>query len=156
MEGIPRSPRLTLQIPKELIQTSTDSELVLHMAYMLNGDKLVWDIGGLYLYKDQNRQTYLGLERHVKPGDDSSKDLLETWSQMNSHGAGFNGVAGHDEQFKKYWIHQALSASWNYPGVDPSAAVLYDVFYGTEASVYPRDLEDSERRLLQATRILER
>jgi len=151
-----QSPRLTLQIPKELIQTSTDSELVLHMSYMLNGDKLVWDIGGLYLYKDQNRQTYLGLERHVKPADESSKDLLETWSRMNSRGAGFNGVAGHDEQFKQYWIHQALSASWNYPGVDPSAAVLYDVFYGTEASAYPRDLEDSERRLLQATRILER
>jgi S1-C subfamily serine protease len=150
-----QSPRLTLQIPKELIETSTDSELVLHMAYMLNGDKLVWDIGGLYLYKDQNLQTYLGLERHVKPADDSSKDLLETWKLMSSHSAGFNGVAGHDEYFKQYWIHQSLSASWNYPGVDPNAAVLYDVFYGTGRDMYPRDLEDSERRLMQATRILE-
>jgi hypothetical protein len=34
--------------------------------------------------------------------------------------------------------------------------VLYDVFFGTAANVYPRDLEDSERRLVQATRILER
>lgn len=150
-----QSPRLTLQVPKELIQTSPDSELVLHMAYMLNGDKLIWDIGGVYLYKDQNRQTYIGLERHVKPADDSSKDLTETWKLMSSRGAGFNGVAGHDEQFKQYWIHQSLSAPWNYPGVDPSAAVLYDVFYGTEAGMYPRDLEDSERRLMQATRILE-
>ena len=108
-----QSPRLALQIPTELVQTSADSELVLRMAYMLNGDKLVWDIGGLYLYRDQNRQTYIGLERHVKPAEDSSKDLLETWSQMNSHGAGFNGVAGHDEQFKKYWIHEALSPAYS-------------------------------------------
>jgi serine protease Do len=150
-----QSPRLALQVPKELMQTSADSELELRMAYMLNGDKLAWDIGGLYLYKNQDRQIYLGLERHVKPTDDSSKDLLETWGQMNSRGPGFNGVAGHDEHFQKYWIHQAISASWNYPGVDPSATVLYDVFYGTEANVYPRDLEDSERRWVQATHILE-
>jgi serine protease Do len=150
-----QSARLTLQVPKELIQTSDDSELVVHMAYMLNGDNLVWDVGGLYLYKDQNRRIYVGLERHVKPAGDSTKELLETWDQMSSQSAGFNGVAGHDEQFKKYWIHEAVSASWNYPGVDPSAAVLYDVFFGTETNVYPRDLEDSERRLLQATRILE-
>jgi hypothetical protein len=150
-----QSARLTLQLPKELIQTSADSELVLHMAYMLDGDNLVWDVGGLYLYKDQNRRIYVGLERHVKPASDSTNELLETWDQMSSHSAGFNGVAGHDEQFKQYWIHEAVSAAWNYPGVDPSAAVLYDVFFGTAASVYPRDLEDSERRLLQATRILE-
>jgi hypothetical protein len=30
------------------------------------------------------------------------------------------------------------------------------VFYGTQASDYPRDLEDTERNLIQATRILER
>ena len=151
-----QSPRLTLQIPKELMQTSAESELELHMAYMLNSGKLVWDVGALYLYKDQSRQTYLGLERNGKPADDSTKDILDKWTHMSSRGPGFNGVAGHDQEFKQYWIHEALSASWNYPGVDPSAGVLYDVFYGTEASAYPRDLEDSERRLVQATRILER
>jgi hypothetical protein len=43
-----QSPRLTLQIPKELIQTSTDSELVLHM--------------GLYA---ERRQTHLGYRRSI-------------------------------------------------------------------------------------------
>jgi hypothetical protein len=150
-----QSPRLTLQIPKTLVDTSNDSELVLNMAYMLDGEQVVWDIGGLNLYQNHTRKTYVGFARHSKPSEDSAPDLLQTWNQMNTHGVGFNGVAGHDEQFKGYWIHESISAPWNYPGVDPKASVLYDVYLGTEASAYPRDLEESERRLVQATHILE-
>lgn len=152
-----QSARLTIQVQRDLLETSTDSELELHMAYMLDGDKLTWDIGALSLYKDQNRHTYVGLERHVKPADDSAKDLMETWNRMTVHGAGFNGLAGHDEDFRNYWIHNAVSAAPSRgSGADASAAVLYDLFYNTEASVYPRNLEDTERRLVQSTRILER
>ena len=150
------SARLKVQIPKTLVNTGDDSELVLRMAYMLDGDKAVWDVGGLNLYQNRTRQTYVGLERHVKPADESATELLQTWNQMSSHGLGFNGVAGHDEQFKEYWIHEAVSAPWSYPGVDPKAAVLYDVYFGAQAAVYPRDMEESERRLVQATHILER
>jgi serine protease Do len=151
-----QSPRLTLQMPKDLIENSADSELELHMAYMLDGGKLVWDVGGLYLYKDQNRHTEMGVERHVKPADDSAKDLLETWNRMNARGPGFDGIAGHDDGFRNYWIHDAVSApSSKSPGIDPGAAVLYDVYYNTDANVYPRNMEDIERRLVQATHILE-
>jgi hypothetical protein len=151
------SPRLAVQLPANLVESSADSELVLHMTYMLAGDKLAWDVGGLYLYKDDSHHTYVGLERHVKPAEDSGKDLVETWKQMSVRGPGFNRVAGHDDEFRNYWIHDAVSASSaNIAGIDPGVSVLYDVFYGTDASAYPRDLEDTERRLVQATRILER
>jgi serine protease Do len=150
-----QTPRFSMQIPSDVLQTSPDSELVVHMAYMLNDDKLFWGIGGLNLYKDQARHTYVGLERHAKPAADSDKDLMETWNQMSSRGASFNGVAGHDDKFAEYWIHESQSAAWSYPGVDPSATVLYDVFYAAGASAYPRDLEDHERALVQATHILE-
>jgi serine protease Do len=152
-----QSPRLTLQMPKDLIETSPDSELELHTAYMMSGGKLVWDVGGLYLYRDHKRHTYIGLERHVKPSDDSAKDLLETWNEMTARGPGFNGVAGHDIDFKNYWIHDAVSApAASAPGLDPNSTVLYDVYYGTESDSFPRDMENAERRLIQATRILER
>jgi serine protease Do len=151
-----QSARLTMQIQRDLLETSADSELEVHMAYMLDGDKLAWDIGALSLYKDQNRHTYVGLERHVKPADDSAKELMETWNRMSVHGGGYNGLAGHDEDFRNYWIHNAVSAPPSKgPSSDLPAAVLYDVFYNTESSVYPRNLEDVERRLIQSTRILE-
>lgn len=152
-----QSPRLQLQLPKDLIGTSASSDLVLSLGYMLDGARLTWDVGGIYLYKNEQRQTGVGLMRHVKPAADAQPDVLDTWSRMASRGAGFAGVAGHDDAFKSYWIHESLSApSEKTPGIDPGATVLYDVYYLTDAKAYPRDLEDSERQLLLATHVLER
>lgn len=151
------SDRVALQIPKDLADLSAQSELVLRMTYILDGQRLTWDVGGLQVYKDLDQQTYVGLERHVKPTDESARSLLQTWNQMRTHGAGFDGVAGHDADFRSYWIHDAVSAAdLKEPGIDPNASVLYDVYYGTQGSVYPRDMEGTEHRLLEGTRILER
>lgn len=152
-----RSARLTLQIPKDLAGINPQSELALHMTYIRDGKQVTWDVGAIYLYEDQDEHTYVGLERHVKPTDASARDLLETWNEMRTHGPEFNRVAGHDADFRTYWIHDAVSAPQDSsPGLDPNARVLYDVFYDTQDSVYPRDIEDIERRLIQATHILER
>jgi len=151
-----RSPRLTLQLPADLAALSPQSELMLEMTYILDGERLTWDVGGLQLYKDPDEHTYLGLQRHVKPADETARELLETWNNMRTHGPGFNRVAGHDTEFKSYWIHDALGApQTGGPGNDPDDKVLYDVFYGTDANSYPQDVEETERRLIQATRILE-
>ncbi len=151
-----RSPRVTLQLPKDVVDASSSSELVLHMAYMLDREQLDWDVGGVYLYKDTARHTYVGLERHIKPTDASAKDLLETWNQMRERGPGFNRVAGHDDEFRNYWIHDVAGPpSASTPGIDPAAGVLYDVFYDTDASAYPSDLEERERRLIKTTQVLE-
>jgi hypothetical protein len=152
-----RSPRVTLQLPADLASLTPQSELALHMTYIQDGERLSWDVGGIYLYKDPDQHTYVGLQRHVKPADESARALMETWNNMRTHGPGFNRIAGHDTEFKQYWIHDAVSAARAQdPGNDPNASVLYDVFYITQDSVYPRDLEETERRLIQATRILER
>lgn len=152
-----RSPRLTLRLPTDVVEASGGSELVLHMAYMLDHDQLNWDVGAVYLYKDPTHHTYVGLERHIKPTDDSATDLLDTWNQMRDRASAYNGIAGHDDGFRNYWIHNVASApSPSSPGIDPTAGVLYDVFYDTDARVYPNDLEDRAHRLIQATRVLER
>jgi S1-C subfamily serine protease len=143
------SQRLTLRLPRNLVNLSDDSQIDLRMAYLLNGEKLVWDVAGVYVFADQDRKTYVGLERHVKPASESDKALTELWERMSTHGPGFNRVAGHDESYEHYWIHDALGA----PG---SSSVLYDVYYGTQSSVYPREMEDTERNLTQATHVLER
>lgn len=151
------SPRLALKLPADIVETSPGSELVLHMAYMLDQGKLNWDVGGLYVYKDSSHHTYVGLERHTKPTDDSDSALTDEWNQLRDRSSNYNGIAAHDEEFRNYWIHNVASApSPDSPGVDPSANVLYDVFYDTDARAYPNDLEERAHRLLQATRVLER
>jgi hypothetical protein len=151
------TPRLSLQIPLALAGFSAGSELTVDMTYLMEGGKLNWDIGALYLYKDLGEQTYIGLRRHVRPTDESAHELLTTWDEMRAHGRGFNRLAGHDGDFKSYWIHDSVSAPMvTGPGLDPEAKVLYDVFYNTTTSSYPQDLEETERQLIHGTHILER
>jgi hypothetical protein len=152
-----RSPRLTLRLPADVVEATASSELVLHMAYMLDRDQLSWDVGGLYLYQDAGHHTYVGLERHIKPTDDSATDLLDVWNEMRDRTSSYNGVAGHDDAFRNFWIHNVAGAvSPSSPGADPTTGVLYDVFYDTDSRVYPNDLEERAHRLIQATRVLER
>jgi hypothetical protein len=152
-----QSALLGLYLPTDLLHSTADSELELHTTYTLHADKLEWGVGGLYLYKDRDRHQYVGVERHPKPTDESAKDLLETWQRMSTRGPGFNGVAGHDDGFRQYWIHDALSAPLaTGPDIDPTATTLYDVYYYTDAQVYPRDMEEIEHRLIRSTRVLER
>jgi hypothetical protein len=150
------STRLDLQLTSETLKLTPESELELHMAYFMEGDRPVWDVGAIYVYTDADHRTYAALERHVKPRDDSSKQMLDLWTQIHDRGPGFNGMAGHDEEYKQYWIHEVLSAPMaSRPGVDPKANVLYDVFYATQRSSFPMDLEENERRLVGSTHILE-
>jgi hypothetical protein len=153
-----QSPRLTLQVPKTVLAWTADSELELRMTYLQTEGKLSWDVGGLVLYQDRQHHTDVFLQRHVKPVDDSAKDLLETWNRMSVRGLGFSGVAGHDDNFNNFWIHDALSApAAKATGIDPTAQVLYDVGFETQSDeAYPRDLEAVQKRLVQGTRILER
>jgi S1-C subfamily serine protease len=151
------SPRLTMQLPADLIEDPAHGTLEMNTSYVLSNGKLRWDAGALYYYKDQARHSWIGLERHVRPADDTAGELLETWKRMSVRGPGFNGTAGHDEDFKNYWIHDAISAATaQHAGIDPAATVLYDIGYTTDAEVYPRKLEDIERRLIHGVHILER
>jgi len=151
------SARLNLQLTGDVMKLTAASELELRMAYAMDGKRLAWDVGGVYVYADSDRRTSVGVERHVKPRDDASKELLDVWTQMHERGPGFNGIAGHDEEYRHYWIHNVVSAPFPAkPDIDPQATVLYDVYYFTERSSFPMDIEDNGRRLLRSTHILER
>jgi hypothetical protein len=123
-----------MQLPPDLIEDPAHGTLEMNTSYVLSNGKLRWDAGALYYYKDQARHSWIGLERHVRPADDTARELLETWKRLSVRGPGFNGTAGHDEDFKNYWIHDAISAATpQHPGIDPTATVLYDIGYTTDA-----------------------
>jgi hypothetical protein len=152
-----RSRRLALQLGPDVLPVTSASTLMLSMAYTLDGGVLDWGVGGVNVYRDDSRQNYIGLERHIEPADSpAAKDLLDAWRRMSRHGPGFQGVAAHNDDYTTYWIHDALGVpSASAPGNDPADRVLYDAYYVTNASVYPRDLEQRERLLLQDAQVLE-
>ena len=150
------SSRVAITIAPEVLKVDDDGELSMRMTYIADDKKLAWDIGALILYKDAKRKTFVFLERHAKPALEAGSNLLDTWSKMAARGPGFEGIAGHDDDFSNFWIHESVSAVGAGPGVDPLANVLYDLGLGTDARVMPRDMEDSLHQMMRGLRVLER
>jgi hypothetical protein len=153
------SPRLALSVPRQVLATTDESVLVLEMSYFLDGEALVWDVGALRLWKEDERKTYVAAERHAQPQDSNDTELADQWQQIRGRRAGYNGVAGHDAAYKSYWIRDVFSApaaSASAPGVDPAARVLYTLGYGTDTNSLPHDLEESLRLLRRGMQVLER
>jgi len=151
------STRLKFQVPSEVMRVTDESTLQLEMSYFLDAGKLAWDVAGIRLWAEETQKTYVVARRHAKPVDDTSASLTDDWNEVAQRGSAFRGVAGHDSEFKNYWIADvALAPGQTTPGADASASVLYSLGYGTEASKYPRDLTDSFALIRAGTQVLER
>ena len=151
------SPRLKLQVPTEVLSIGDESTLQLEMSYYLDAGKLTWDVGGIRLWAEETQKTYVVARRHAKPVDDKSATLTDDWNEVARRGPSFRGVAGHDSEFKNYWIADvAMAPGQTTPGADATASVLYSLGYGTEASKFPRDLADTFALIRGGTQVLER
>ncbi|HEX4377566.1 MAG TPA: serine protease [Steroidobacteraceae bacterium] len=152
-----QSPQFQVTLAKELMGTTNDSILDFAMNFRASGPDLIWDVGGIYLYKDDQRETSLGVVRYLKPGPSAPQDEKQNWAQMLTRAPTYNDVAGHNADYTKFWIRESLSANArDAASIDPNTNVLYDVYYETAARVYPDDMLSTERRLVGATRVLER
>lgn len=151
------SPLITVKVPPQVMVTSDESTLLLAMSYFMSGGKLAWDVGSLRLSREENQKTFVSVRRRPKPATNSDQHLEDEWTQISTRAAGYNGSATHDADFKNYWITDVVSAPRpSAPGVDPGAAVLYVIGYGTEASQVPRELAETLAILRGGTQVLER
>ncbi len=151
------SPRLKLQVPTEVFGVNEESTLELAMYYLSDGSKLTWDVGEVRLWAEETQKTYVVARRHVKPADDTNPTLTEEWNEVAQRGSSYRGVAGHDSEFKNYWIADvAMAPGQTSAGADATASVLYSIGYGTEANKVPRELADSFALIRSGMQVLER
>ncbi|HEY8053037.1 MAG TPA: serine protease [Steroidobacteraceae bacterium] len=140
------SPRLQFD-SAGVLKPGTRSSLDLLMAYMLDADKLVWDVAGVVLHEDRDKKTFLGAYRQPKPTVDAGKEERERWEHMSQRDGDFSGVPGHDSQMKSFWIRTVAA------GAGPAS--LYELVYNTDSPLLPRDLEETGTKLPKALRVRE-
>jgi hypothetical protein len=146
------SPRLRLDTTG-LISVDDKSSLDVQMAYILDGAGLVWDVAGLVVHQDRDRNTLVAAYRQPKPGEDASKERRDRWDHMSKREAEFNGRPGHDENFTDFWIRTVAAAD---PAAkSPQPRPLYEIVYSTDRSLLPREMEDMRDRLAGAVKITE-
>jgi hypothetical protein len=151
-----RSPRLALDFPVAVIVPDDQNTVELRMSYFLDHGMLAWDVGAVHVWQDELHKSYAGAYRHARPTRGVDRKMDDAWDRMRNRMSGFNGTAGHDAEFGKYWIRDVVSAPGPAPGLDPAATVLYELGMGTEESRYPHELEQAFGLLRAATQVLER
>jgi S1-C subfamily serine protease len=150
------SARMKAAVPADLLKLSDGSRLSLNMLYLLDGEKLVWDIGALTLMEDLEGETYVGAYRQPKPASDAGRELLQRWDRMLKRDVDFNGTVRHDQNFTAMSITTALGRKMTTEErPDPSSTVLYEVVYRTDDRLLPREMDARKRKLMQALTILE-
>jgi hypothetical protein len=131
--------------------------LTLRTVFLLDNDKLTWDVGGVGISEDQQENSFVMATRQSKPPADADKEVEQRWDRLRSRRPPFNSLPMPDPDRKSFWIATAIGAqrgATNEP--DPNAAVLYEITYSTEADQLPRDLEERQRLVLRGSRVLER
>jgi len=152
------SKRVKFSIPSATLKFQDRSQLVLHMAYTMENDKLTWDVGGIASFADEDGENYLSVTRHTKPDADAKTAQLQLWEKLRTRTAPYDNLAlPRRAESRSFWIATAASAQKSgMAAIDASTTVLYDVSYGTADDVLPRDVEERHRLVVRDLKVLER
>jgi serine protease Do len=145
--------RFETTVPATLMKMDGQSKLLVDMAYMYDGQRVVWDIGGAWWFRDAEQKSYVGLWRQVRPPATAKLDLRNRFSDLQEKRAPYDGQPVRDgaDTFTTSTMIQA-------PGTT-AAMVSGDVAYALTLRVehHPSLEQISAQReaTLKATRILE-
>src|SRR6185437_4692224 len=73
-----------------------DSVLSLAFSFFKDGEKVVWDVGGLAFGESIQKNNWLIIQRTPKPGASLPERLQSDWAKMSSGQFPFNGQAVDD------------------------------------------------------------
>ncbi|HEU4604025.1 MAG TPA: S1C family serine protease, partial [Steroidobacteraceae bacterium] len=150
-----RSARFDLDAPAELLALKSDSPLQVRTAFMKDGERLRLDVAGLFLQEKREGESYVGVFRQPKPGNEAGKALLDRWDHMLKLDEEFDSARGFDRDMHKFWKRTAVSARPIDKDAD-EAKVMYEVICGREGQLVPREIDEMQERLLRGLRVKER
>jgi serine protease Do len=149
------TPRLHLDTTG-IVTAGAQSAMDLRMTYMTDRGRLTWDVGGVLVREDRDKQTFVSLSRQAKPADDAGKERRERWQHMTQRDGDFTGVATHDDQYTNFWIRTVAGGEHPAPaGAESAAPPLYEVVYNTDNKILPRQMEDVRATLVKDLRVTE-
>jgi serine protease Do len=87
-----KSSRFQMQVPVGVLKIDADSVLMLKYSYLRDGAATVWDLGGVYLADSEQKQTWVGLVRRLKPSPAMPEDITHSWRTMTTGAHPWEGV----------------------------------------------------------------
>lgn len=134
------SSRIAFSFTPELQTITPDSLLQLGLCYFLDGDRPVWDVAEIRVWKDKAPNDYnrVDIQRYAQPPPQLNDGFQSAWQRVAQRQHPYDAVA-HDENDV-----MEISAVGD-PAAKPR--VLYTVFYGVEGE-HPQDVMKARLDLL--------
>jgi serine protease Do len=88
-----KSSRFEILVPAAVLRINADSVLMLKYSYMGSGDSTVWDLGGVYLADNDQKQKWIGLLRRPKPSPSMPEEVARSWRTITTGTHPWEGVS---------------------------------------------------------------
>ncbi|MEQ1801516.1 MAG: trypsin-like peptidase domain-containing protein [Gammaproteobacteria bacterium] len=143
------SPNLSMKLRPEALAVDDKSNVTLLMTFMLAGDRLNWDVGGVVVTQDPDKKTQVSVVRQPRPSELAGDEVTVRWKQMVGREAPFNSLAKADVTENSFWIVGIADPSGSRASAANAPAALYEVTCVAERDVLPWDLEEMLRMTLR-------
>jgi serine protease Do len=148
------TPRFETAVPAEVMPLDIHSELLLTMGYMLDGSRVVWDIGGAWWDRDLKEKVYVGLSRQPRPPSTAPLDLRTHFDDLQARRSPYDGAPVRISS-DSVDVSMAIQAAGSRAGM-ASSGVMYGLTLRLDGHPSAEQIANDQTQLLQATRILER
>jgi serine protease Do len=146
--------RFESRIPVSLMKIDTHSELLMSMGYVYDGPHVVWDIGGVWWYRDAQEKAYVGLVRKPRPPATAKLEMRTRFEDLQAQHSPYDGspVQASSDSVD---VAMALQAPGSKQGM-ASADLAYSLSMRLDGHPSPQQVSIYEATALDATHILER
>jgi hypothetical protein len=151
-----RSARLKFEVPPELVALSDHSKLRLDLNLLDDAGKLDWNVVGIAVFGDADRDSYVQAVRHVRPEPTADAARQRSWNELTTRAGTWMGVPGHDNASGKSWVGTTVAAGAAVGGhIDGAARIVYSLYAAVDGDILPRQLDAMEQSLVSHAQVLE-
>lgn len=145
--------RFETTVVPSLLKLDTHSKLVLDMAYMYQGTKVVWDVGAAWWFRDSQEKAYLGLWRQPRPPSTAKLELRNQFSDLQGQRSPYDAAPVRDSA-DSISTSMRIQVPGNKDGM-ASGDLVYGLTLRLDGHPSPEDVSVEQATSLKAVRILE-
>lgn len=145
--------RFETTVVPSLLKLDNHSKLVLDMAYMYEGTKVVWDVGAAWWFRDSQEKAYLGLWRQPRPPSTAKLELRNQFSDLQGQRSPYDASPVRDSA-DTISTSMMIQVAGTKDGM-ASADLVYGLTLRLDEHPSPEEISVQKASALKAIRILE-
>lgn len=141
-----KSKRFFFYYTNNIMNISQKSDLKLLTGYFKEKDKVIWDVNGIVVGEDVNRNTAIGIFRKSRPAPELNDSFQSDWESIVNKRFPYNGSSFYKEgitAIKK--VHNGF----------PDSPVLYILSYEREGNVEDKEMMEKLEEFDKGLKVFE-